>query len=62
MFFQNTILIPAQSGYNHYTNLNREIQITNTTTTLYMIAMANFCSSAASINNKLTYIKITRIA
>ena len=62
MFFQNTILIPAMAAYNHYTNLNREIQITNTTTTLYMVALANYCTTAAYLNNNLTYMRITRIA
>ena len=62
MFFQSTHLLPPMLGHNHYCHLNREMQITNTTTTLYMIAMANFCSSAAYLNNNLTYMKITRIA
>ena len=62
MFFQSTHLLPPMPGHNHYCHLNREMQITNTTTTLYMIAMANFCSSAAYLNNNLTYMKITRIA
>ena len=62
MFFQNTILLPALSAYNHYTHLNREMQITNTSTTLYMVALANYCPSAAYLNNNLTYMKITRIA
>ena len=62
MFFQSTHLLPPMPGHNHYCHLNRELQITNTTTTLYMVAMANFCPSAAYLNNNLTYMKITRIA
>ena len=61
-FFQSTHLLPPMPGHNHYCHLNREMQITNTTTTLYMVAMANFCTTAAYLNNNLTYIKITRIA
>ena len=62
MYFQNTILIPAMGSYNHYTNLNKEIQITNTTTNLYMVAYANYCITAAYLNNNQTYMRITRIA
>ena len=56
------VLIPAMSGYNHFTQLNRVLQITNTTTTIYMVAMANYCTTAAYLNNNQTYMKITRIA
>ena len=62
MYFQNTILIPAMGSYKNYTNLNKEIQITNTTTTLYMVAYANYCTTAAYLNNNQTYMRITRIA
>jgi len=62
MYFQSTHLLPPMPGHNHYCHLNREMQITNTTTTLYMVAMANFCPSAAYLNNNQTYMKITRIA
>ena len=62
MFFQTTVLLPALSAYNQYTHLNKVIQITNTSTTLYMVAMANYCPTAAYLNNNLTYMKITRIA
>ena len=62
LFFQSTHLLPPMPGHNHYCHLNREMQITNTTTTLYMVAMANFCTTAAYLNNNLTYMRITRIA
>jgi hypothetical protein len=57
-----TVLIPAMSAYNHFTPLNRVLQVTNTTTTIYMVAMANYCTTAAYLNNNQTYMKITRIA
>lgn len=61
-FFQNTILIPPMSAYNHFTNLNTEMKITNTTTTLYMVAHAAYCTTNPYLNNNLTYMRFTRIA
>ena len=61
-FFQNTVLMPPMTVFNQFTNLNREIQITNTTTTLYMVAHAAYCTTNPYLNNNLTYMRITRIA
>ena len=54
-------IFPPVGAYNHYSSLNRIIQITNTSTTIYMVAMSNYWSTMPVINTQHA-IRITRIA
>jgi hypothetical protein len=54
-------IFPPVGAYNHYSSLNRIMQITNTSTTIYMVAMSNYWSTMPVINTQ-NAIRITRIA
>ncbi len=55
-------IYPSFNAFNHFSQLNRIIQITNTTTTMYMVVVSNYWSVMPVMNNQQNILRITRIA